>query len=333
MFIRNRTIKSDRVKLLANCLTLLPGGYDELYEVARAEFPEEVLPHENTFLSADPEAFGPATARRVTFTILQNLIPAYIERDRAGLESEVALEKQKAWLFGAAQGLDGLATLYRKVGNTDYDWRHFGPQRDAMEWRYASFDPGDDVPWKWYDRYREVKLPEGMANWFAADFDASGAGWRKGLAPFGSQDGKLEALYESCTMQRCGCSEVPTTLWEEEVLLLRGKFTFPKIKEGHRYRLLIGGACHIYTGNGVAIYINGKLMTEQKRGPIKFEGGLPRGVLIDSEFVEEFAKGEVTIALKSFLRLNRWSQRIGNHLSLWMEEMRLPPVPAARVQP
>jgi alpha-L-fucosidase len=325
-FTRNRFIKEDKVKLLANCLTLLPGGYDKLYEVSRLGFPKEALPHEHTFLSATPKVFGPATKKQIASTIRQKLVPTYIDRERAGLTSEAALEPQKSWLFGSAWGLDGLATLYRMAGVADYDWHLFGPARDSMQWAYYSFDPADKKPWKRGTRYREVKLPASMEKWTAVHFDPAKAGWNKGLAPFGSLAGKLEAPPTTCSVPACGCNKMPKTLWEKEVLLLRGTFTFPPMKLGHRYRLLIGGGCHVFEGDGVEITINGKHLTEQATGPGKFQGNLPRGVLIDKETAKAFAKGPVTIAVKSFLYQRRSIKKVGNQLSLWMEEMKLPPV-------
>lgn len=31
----------------------------------------------------------------------------------------------------------------------------------------------------------------------------------------------------------CGCSEIPATLWEKEVLLMRQTFEAPPVKDGH----------------------------------------------------------------------------------------------------
>ena len=45
-----------------------------------------------------------------------------------------------------------------------------------------------------------------------------------------------------CNGSLCGCSEIPATLWEKEVLLMRQTFEIPPIKKGHVYRLILGGA-------------------------------------------------------------------------------------------
>lgn len=61
------------------------------------------------------------------------------------------------------------------------------------------------------------------------------------------------------------------------------------------------------------------------------QGAKPRGAFITKEFVEEFNKGEVTIAATSFLRYgNRAIVQMPpvpqGIFSLWLEEMKLPPV-------
>ncbi|MEZ6057579.1 MAG: hypothetical protein R3C01_12840 [Planctomycetaceae bacterium] len=60
-----------------------------------------------------------------------------------------------------------------------------------MEWSYHSFDPPETLPIEKSERYRKVTWPEGMANWFAPDFDAAKAGWKVGRQPFGQLDGEL----------------------------------------------------------------------------------------------------------------------------------------------
>jgi alpha-L-fucosidase len=315
-----------KLNLIAARLAQIPGGYDTLYSLSRQAFPGEALPHESIFLGANAERLNPETRKGIETAILNKLIPMYIERDRVRLTSEAALDPQATWLFLPTDGLDGLAGLFRLAGRDDYGWHPYGPARDAMQWDYLCFDPDDKNPWGPYARYREVELPAVMDNWFAVDFDAAAAGWQKGKAPFGSKAGKLEALNPGCALASCGCSQTPNTLWDKEVLLMRGTFAFPEVKPGHRYRLMIGGGNHVFRGDGAAVYINGRLVAEQKRGHQKGEGGLPRGVLLDKEATEALAKGTVTIAVKSFLLQDFDSKEIVNHLSIWLEEMKIPPV-------
>ena len=174
-----------------------------------------------------------------------------------------------------------------------------------------------------------MTYPDGMEKWFAVDFDAKKAGWKSGLPPFGQLDGKLAPLSESCKAQFCGCGVKPKTLWEKEVLLIRGTFDIPPLKKGCRYRIVVGGSAHVNAGEGFAIYVNGKLLAESKAGVGMRQGGQPRGGHIYNDFRGEFKGGKVTIAGTSFLRYNHprkkpYPQR--GHFTLWMQEQKIPPV-------
>ncbi|MCP4890395.1 MAG: hypothetical protein GY904_27830, partial [Planctomycetaceae bacterium] len=103
----------------------------------------------------------------------------------------------------------------------------------------------------------------------------------------------------------------------------------PPLKKDHRYRIVVGGAAHVNSGEGYAIYANGKLIAESKTGVAVRQGGQPRGVHIYSNFRDEFNGGKVTLALKSFLRYNhprRGLQPPRGHISLQIEEQKLPPL-------
>jgi hypothetical protein len=109
--------------------------------------------------------------------------------------------------------------------------------------------------------------------------------------------------------------------------LLRQTFEVPPVKEGHVYRILLGGAGCIRSGEGFAIYVNGKLMTEQKQG--FYRNGGVRGGYVTGEVLEEFKKGKVTIAVTSFLRstFTKAGEVPPNGLiSVSMQEAKIPPV-------
>ena len=55
-------------------------------------------------------------------------------------------------------------------------------------------------------------------------------------------------------------------LFGKEVLMIRNKVKIPPIKDGHRYRIVVGGAAHVNFGEGFAIYVDGKLIGESKTG-------------------------------------------------------------------
>ncbi|MEE2887600.1 MAG: hypothetical protein VX951_09235, partial [Planctomycetota bacterium] len=155
-------------------------------------------------------------------------------------------------------------------------------------------------------------------------------GWKAGSAPFGQLDGKPTALRENCQSLFCGCGTAPRTLWEKEVLLMRQTFDVPKLKQGHRYRIVVGGSAHVNAGEGFALYVDGQLLAESKDGVYKRQGGRPRGAHIYRDFAPRFADGKVTIAVKSFLRFKHPRTKIypRGHVSVWLEEMKIPPVEA-----
>jgi hypothetical protein len=224
--------------------------------------------------------------------------------------------------------LDQMIAFYELVGVDEFGWKPFGPEMKAAEWSFLTFDPAEKKTEPEGDRYREVTLPKGSENWFAVDFDAAKAGWKTAKAPFGQKDGKLEALIPSCDVSHCGCEVTPATLWDKEVLLMRQTFEVPKLDSGHRYRIVVGGAGHGWSGEGFALYLNGKLVSEATGGYYK-SGGQARGVLILDDLMPEFESGKVTIAVKSFLRQNGHRNKAAapsGHLSVWLESAKLSPL-------
>ncbi len=318
-----------QLEFLATALADVQGGYDVLYDIAKQRFPNQPLPYPKLFLAADPERFGPALRRAIQPIIRDQLIYEYIGKNRRRLLPEAEGARQNSFTVGA---LDGLVSLYRKLGIQDYDWRTFGPDLKNVTWDYLTFDPPEkqayDVsPW----RYRKVTYPKGMENWFAPGFDPGKAGWKKGQAPFGQYKGKLLPAKGPCRNPTCVCGDAMRTLWDKEVLLVRGTFQFPPLRPGHRYRVRVGTGQHVGSGDGYRICINGKQLIETKNGVGRRQGAKPRGAFITKEFLDEFSKGKVTIAATTFLRYG--SRAIVTMpavpqgiFSLWIEEMKLPPL-------
>jgi len=243
-------------------------------------------------------------------------------RNHAALLAEARGEKPARGSQFLRDTMDALNNFYGAAGVHDYDWHAFGPDLNNVEWECFTFEPADKGK-----GYRKVAYPAGMENWFAPDFDAAKAGWKKGLPPFGQKDGKLEPL-GSCTNNFCLCGLPPRTLWEKEVLLIRGTFDIPPLKDGCRYRFVVGGSDHVMSGEGYAIYVNGKLLAESKDGVPNRAGGQPRGGHVYTDFRGEFRGGKVTIAATSFLQFNKKGSEIPprGHLTVWIEEQKLPPV-------
>ena len=307
---------------------LLGGNAEPLPQAARpmranAQHTDEPSEEEQ---AAAQEALKPIVLDGIATSYTAN--PRY---NMALMQEAAGVRPQRAnqFLRGA---MYGLINCYRAAGVDDYDWRSFGSGLDDAEWDYFSFTPPESLPIEHRNRYRMVTYPEGMVNWMMPDFDAAEVGWKKGLQPFGQLDGRLAPLSETCNSPFCRCGEIPKTLWEQEVLLVHGTFEMPPLKEGYRYRIVLGGAAHVNSGEGYAIYIDGRLLAESETGVAVRQGGQPRGGHIYNEFRNEFEDGNVTIAVTSFLRsmhprINPYPPR--GHLTVQIEEQKLPPIEAA----
>lgn len=316
--------------VFAQLLIQLPGGYNELYELAKQENPGVALPYREMFLQADPKDLGPELKAEVNKIIREELIPAHLKKNGKTLAKLAASQSAGRDGDGA---LGELVYLYQRMGVHDYDWQDCGPDRSAMKWWYHSFDP----PEKWegvsdrLGRYRPVTLPSGMDEWYATAFDPQAAGWKQGLAPFGAANGKKGRLSSSgsgCEMSFCECHRPVNTLWEKDVLLLRGTFKFPPLEKGYRYRLLHGGISHVGLGGGYRLYVNGKLFIEQKNGVDRRGGAQPVGRVIDATWWKEFADGEVTLSAVTFKKHHPRSKMYGGSISLFMQRMKVPPIKA-----
>jgi hypothetical protein len=123
----------------------------------------------------------------------------------------------------------------------------------------------------------------------------------------------------------------PKTVCKKDVVLLRQSFDVPPLKDGHRYRIRVGGSAHPNMGEGYAIYINGKLLAESRAGVVAWrrEGGKARGGHVGADFRDEFKGGKVTLAVSNFPMNDKSGDKFipaGAPLSVWMEEMKIPPL-------
>ena len=237
--------------------------------------------------------------------IMEEMVPAFLESafapdSRGSLKGIVTGKKPARMPLDIRSELDTLMDYYDMAGVSGYGWKPFGPEMRNATWSYFSFDPPEKQELEKSNRYREITFPKGMENWFAPEFDPVEAGWKSGKAPFGQMGGKLDRRRPSCNGPLCGCSEIPATLWEKEVLLMRQTFDIPPVKEGHAYRLILGGAGCDRSGEGFAIYVNGKLLTQADGGFFRYSG--IRGAYVFDDILPEFKGGKVTIAVINFLR-------------------------------
>jgi hypothetical protein len=292
---------------------------------------EPVAPKDVTEKPAPTEAQLAAAKVVVEPILVDGMLPTFLNdpRNKIALTAALKGERPKHANQFLRDSIYALNQYFHAVGITDYDWKDFGPDMKNGSWEYFSFDPAEEKDKAKGSRYRKVSYPDGMENWMAPDFDAKAAGWKTGTAPFAQKAGEMIALGGCADDGHCRCGVAPKTLWEKEVILLRKTIKVPPLKDGHRYRLVVGGSNHVNGGDGYAIYANGKLLAESKSGVSKRQGGQPRGGHIYSDVLPEFKAGKVTIAVKSFLRYNHpriKSYPPTGHISIWMEEQKLPPV-------
>jgi len=316
---------------VARAVADTPGGLDALYQVAKQRFPDVSLPHKELYLNADPKRLGPELQQSMKQIILEDLIPEYIgagshpQANRVYLINEATSAEPLDWGFYYREPrMAGLVELYQRAGIDTYNWKDYGPKWDQMQWHFYSFDPPEKKMPGTGTRYREVTVPEGMEDWYKPTFDPVMAGWKTGKQPFGQRNGELVKRLRGCGYDFCRCDQPMNTLWQDEVMLLNGKFDFPTFKQGHRYRLLVGGMSHVNAGDGYRVYVEGKKMLERDRGVGKREGAQPMAYYIDKAWWPDFAQDQTTLAAISFLRVGQNTTR--RHFSVWLQEMKVPPM-------
>lgn len=327
------------LEFIAASLADVPGGLDLLYDIARERQPQEILPYKEFFLNADASQFGPKLKRAIKPIITEELIPEFIGRNRERLREFAESKVQSEKPGGARDPVNGLTALYSRAGYEGYDWQMFADLRNA-NWFYHSFDPipAEQIPWdQLITRYREVTLPRGMENWYATEFEPESVGWKNAKSPFGNYKGEIptQPIHKcgaNCTGPGCYGATKVNSLWEHEVLLMRGTFKIPPLRDGHRYRISVNDGNHVGSGGGYIIYINGKPLIESKTCNGRGSGGLPKGAYITQEFREDLAQGKCTIAVKTFLRYNdKYKVKPSTpvpqgKISLHLEEQKLPPM-------
>lgn len=330
-----RTVESAEplmIERMAKSLVSLPGGYDKLYELGERRYPDDVMPHKQIFLSADAARLGPTLKAIVRKTVLEDVVPHFIaQTNHIASNRRLLLEETRSTVpfrsnfYYRRPRTEDLADYYRKAGITEYEWQDFGPPLSQMVWDYFTFDPPEQKLADGGTRYRKVTYPEGMENWYAPDFDPRKAGWKSGPQPFGQADGKLLTERQGCSMDFCRHGEPMRSLWDKEVLLVRGTFAFPRFREGYRYRLLIGGISHVNSGEGFELYVDGKKLMSRNRGIDKREGGSPMAYYIDKAWWPAFQSGRTTLAATTFRRIGQKNVLGRDIFFVWLQEMKAPP--------
>ncbi len=312
---------------IAKSLVEVPGGFDDLYRIAKKRDPNVTLPHPKLFMAAKGSEFGPDLKKAFVPIIKNELIPEYIEKNRKVLDRELALNEP-------GRAVEGLVDLYEKAGISDYSWGLYGPKRDKISWKYHTFDPPEKKIWEASHRFREVTFPAGAEKWFTAEFDPKAAGWKTGLAPFANNDGKATPTGTCVGHDHfCGCGNPVNTFWDKEVLLMRAEMELPPLREGYAYRLLVGGRSHYNIGGGTDVWFDGEKLMNKRRNQATIQGGSgrnsnkPWGVTIKDESRKHFEDGKVLLACNGFLRFGHRSTKIKAYKAIWFEEMKLPVLP------
>ena len=295
-----KSVVPGSLKYIAGHMMAAPGGYSSLFEVAKKRHPEQALPYKKNYLLADITTFTPEVREAMKPVFLEQLVPEFITRKLGALRGEMTRG-------GAPNSrLAELAGLHKQAGVNDYVWSNFGPDRNEMTFHYYMGDTKEQKDWN------------------KAGFDPAKSGWKVGMAPFGEDGGKLRTEQSGCANPICRCGDPMNTLWNKGNLLITGKFKFPKMKEGHSYRLLISGASHVGMSGNVTAFINGRSIASTRGAVRRGKGGRPRGSLIPQNLVAAFQGQEVTISASCSPRTHKW--RKGNFVTIWIEEMRCPPV-------
>ena len=287
--------------------------------------------------------------------ILESALASFLANARIRPALEAAAKGQKPAKYSPfiKDAVDEVVEYYQAAGIHDYDWQPFGPDLKTGEWEYFGFDlPGhpnrvnasvaagagadaeDDAKPEAKPKGKalaelKIALPAGMEAWFAPEFDAVKAGWKRGPEPLGeSAEGLVVPEWASGRIVK----RQPRTVCSNDVVLLRRTFELPPPREGYRYRLRVAGSAHNNMGESFAVYANGRLLAENREGVLAWrrQGSLPRGVPVYPEFRDLFQGGKVTLAVSSFAMANFEPDRFippGQALSVWIEEQKLPPLP------
>ena len=123
----------------------------------------------------------------------------------------------------------------------------------------------------------------------------------------------------------------PVTVTKDDVILVRKTLNVPPLEEGYRYRVRVAGSAHNNAGEGFSVWMNGKLLAEEKGGVSGWrkQAHLPRGGHIGPEFLEELNSGKVTIAVSNFPMNNIPENKMIpplKPLTVSLEKMKIPPL-------
>jgi len=307
-----------------------------------------------------------ASAKAIVPMILEGLLPAFVSNPRTQPVLQAALKAGPAKAAKVSEYLDDViddAVAYYQVAGIDaYDWKPLGTNSKDGAWDYFGFDVKNN-PYKQMPAGAPAKeeedssaletppavaaapeakkapkaeplftftVPEGLANWAQSDFDVKQAGWKSGVAPFGMQIAEnipsnltWLAKYPLYPLKR----PMAKTIVASDVLLMRKTIDVPPLKEGYRYRVRVEGSIHDNSGEGFAVYVNGKLLCEMKAGVTGWRKQGLRGVKLENDALQVLKGGKMTLAVANF-PMNNWNPDgflpFFRPLNVWVEEQKLP---------
>ncbi|MDX1681035.1 MAG: sialate O-acetylesterase [Akkermansiaceae bacterium] len=280
--------------------------------------------------------------------ILDGLLVEYLKqpRNQKKLEGAFAPSQPKPEKFPEylEDPVDDIAAFFKEARIDTYEWKPVLPEMSTGNWDILAFDaefnpydaPAPGKGEKAKTAPVKFEIPADQKNWFAKDFDAKKAGWKTAPAPFGKTvpkewPEKIEWVTTRYAQLYPAERPQPATVIENDVLLMRKTFDLPPAKEGHRYRVRIEGSINANSGEGFAIYANGKLMGERKSGVTAWRRQGKSGSHVWSGFMEDFKGGPLTLAVANF-PMNNFKAgddlpAIGP-LSVIIEEQKIPDVTA-----
>lgn len=313
---------------IARVIAEQEGGLNRLYALSQERYPDQTLTHRDLFLLSGLIEDDPEMQDLLIPLTRDELIPEFVVQHAPRLMQAYDAPNERVEIL-----LEELVELYQRIGEDTYGWHAYGPKRTEMEWDHHTFDPEEQPPpgqeRHRLGRYRDVTYPEGMEDWIEPGFDAKGAGWKRGRAPFASINGELQAVgvcRDHHGLHFCGCGEKPNTLWDKEVLLKRGFFEIPAFEHGYVHRILIGGMSHVGSGDGAHVYVNGKEIYERDRAVDRRQGSRRIGTAIPKDWWTEFAGETTHLAATSFLKYYPRGNRYGNYMTVFLQRMEIPPL-------
>jgi len=242
-----------------------------------------------------------AAGRQQLGTLLaEHYRPAVVGDDAAALRELMASGK-------AVDQLNKLVKIDALAGRPS-GWRVFGRDEGGrQQWWHTSFDPADRPADSEQNRYREVAVPDRLADWYRPDYRPGRHGWlsEDGLvapATPDAYDASLKAWWDR-HLRDAG-----------EVVFIRKTFELDDLDDA-LFRLTV------YARQGYDVYLNGQLVASERGRSKTWQA---RRRTFDAKMREHLKVGTNVIAVRSFLQYFRGKD---GGVDVFVEGLReLPPV-------